>query len=136
MSSPGQYDLVVTSERSFHRHIVLINGQAARLTHGAFQLLLELAIAHAHHRYVSDPTTAYGSAIFRLRKSIDEALRERGAGKLLIETGEGAEYRLRPGLTMAIDNRCGKLSDTVCQKLVLELSMHFPIVDCVGSKIL
>lgn len=91
-------ELVVTDERSRGRYLVTLNHSSVLLSYGQFQLLLELIKTRNKKRgrgYFQNPTTAYPAAVFRLRKSIDQAL-GKGMGKEIIETGAGSEYRLAP----------------------------------------
>ena len=79
--------LVFTGRRRDDRFRVYFNGKPTELTPRSLMVLIDLVLAHGKpgSAFISMPKMT----IYRLRWELG-----RGAGKKLVETGSGAEYRL------------------------------------------
>jgi hypothetical protein len=82
--------ILFTGERSHDQYRVRMFGKAARLTHSTLNALVELVIARAKLETGFVPLSRV--TVSRLRRSLDYV--KRSAGRTLIETGCGEEYRL------------------------------------------
>ena len=84
--------LVFTGERDEEYYTVLVHGRAVALPLAELQLLIDLVLARAElpTGFLTEVSPA---EICRLRAAIDAVL-GKGAGKKLIATGSGKEYRV------------------------------------------
>lgn len=116
MQPLSNYDLLVTSDRSHHRYVVLVRGRRALLTRGDLRLLIELLAHYGSGQFVSNPNRFYASAIYRLRKAIDAAFNHSNMGFCYIETGVGAEYRLAPDLSVGLTEGSTRMTSVVARE--------------------
>jgi hypothetical protein len=91
-----EVDLRLTGQRLEDQHLVEARGKSIWITSGSLRVLATLVAAQG--RYVANSAVTYPVAVCRLRHALGHP-----RGRMLIETGAGREYRLRPGTTVAVD---------------------------------
>ena len=97
--------IVLTGERREGKFLVTVEQRPMWPSYSQFKLLTALLKHHVDTgglEFLSKSGTAYPSSICRLRKAVDDVARI-GAGRELIETGAGAEYRLAPPTRIQVD---------------------------------
>jgi hypothetical protein len=85
----GRFLIALTGSRHEDHFRVDVNGKPASLPYASFSALVSLVCARAQSE--SGFISIARSTIYRLRKALDANAK---AGKSLIETGSGEEYRL------------------------------------------
>jgi hypothetical protein len=103
--------LVLTGERSNRRVFVRFNGKQVKVTYSQFVVLVRLVIARGATPtgFIKDADSIHPVAVWRLRTALDQGL-GREAGKSLVETGAGEEYRLGiPIRQVALEPSCSEL---------------------------
>jgi hypothetical protein len=107
----GPPPLTLSGERANRHVLVRVHGQPLRVTYSQFTLLVKLVIARGTTPtgFVGNAGTVHSVAVWRLRKAID-GVAGPGAGKRLVETGAGEEYRLTiPATSVALEPSCSEL---------------------------
>jgi hypothetical protein len=107
----GQPPLTLSGDRANRHVLVRVHGRPLPVSFSQFTLLVRLVIARGTTPtgFVGDADTFHSVAVWRLRKAID-GVAGPGAGKRLVQTGAGEEYRLAiPATSVALEPSCSEL---------------------------
>ena len=107
----GPPPLTLTGERADGHVLVRVHGLPLPVSFSPFALLVRLILARGTTAtgFVRDADTVHPVAVWRLRQAVD-GVAGPGAGKRLVQTGAGEEYRLAvPAAAVALEPSCADL---------------------------